>query len=246
MDLTSIIFATIAFALGGLLKGATGAGAPVVGVPVLAVLVDVRFAVAVFATPNLLTNLWQGWRYRHHQGARAFVWKLAVAGIAGAAAGTLLLAWLSPDLLMGVVAAIVLAYVVFRLLRPDWHLSRAAANRIVLPVGALGGALQGAGGISAPVSITFLNAIGMSRLEFIATISVFFAAMSVVQVPMLAALGILTLDAFVASLLALIPLFGFMPAGEWLARRVSKVLFDRMILLLLTTIAIKLLYNALA
>lgn len=244
MDVTTIIIAAAAFALGGLLKGATGAGAPVVGVPVLAVLVDVRFAVAVFATPNLLTNLWQGWRFRGDQGGRAFVWKFAFAGVAGAAVGTLLLAWLSPDLLMGVVAAIVLAYVIFRLLRPDWSLPRDLADRLALPVGFLGGAMQGAGGISAPVSVTYLNAIGLSRPEFIATISVFFAAMSVVQVPMLAVLGILTPEAFVASLLALVPLFAFMPVGDWLARRVSKDLFDRMILLLLTAIAFKLIWNA--
>jgi hypothetical protein len=246
MDLTAIILSAMAFALGGLLKGATGAGAPVVGGPVLAVFVDVRFAVAVFAIPNLLTNLSQGWRYRSHQGSRTFVVKLAVAGLAGAAAGTLLLAWLPSNLLMGIVAVIVLVYVVFRLMRPSWQLSRTIADRIVLPVGLLGGAMQGAGGISAPVSITFLNAIGMSRPEFIATISVFFAAMSVAQVPMLAALGLMTREAFFASLLALIPMFVFMPVGEWLAKHISKSHFDRVTLLLLIAIAFKLIHDAVA
>ncbi|WP_346909097.1 hypothetical protein [uncultured Roseibium sp.] len=62
IDLALILPALLACVLGGLLKGATGAGAPVIGVPVLAALTDVQFAVAVFVTSNLLTNVNQAWR----------------------------------------------------------------------------------------------------------------------------------------------------------------------------------------
>lgn len=244
MDLASVILATIAFALGGMLKGATGAGAPVVGVPVLALIFDVRFAVAVFAVPNLFSNIWQGWHFRAHQGSRRFVVRFAIAGAVGAGIGTFLLAWLSAEILMGTVAGIVLVYVAFRLLRPNWRLSAKGADKLVFPAGLIGGALQGAGGISAPVSVTFLNAIRLERSEFIATITVFFTAMSIVQIPTLYGLGLLTGRTLIVSVLSIIPLFGFMPVGDWLARHVSKEVFDRLILVLLTVIAIRLIYTA--
>ena len=48
------IFAILgAFALGGTLKGATGAGAPIITIPVIAAFYDVRIAVIIMVIPNL-------------------------------------------------------------------------------------------------------------------------------------------------------------------------------------------------
>jgi len=100
--------------------------------------------------------------------------------------------------------------------------------------------LQGAVGISAPVSISFLNATRMDRLAFIATISVFFAAMSLVQIPLLAAWDVLTPQRALLSALAILPLIAGMPLGAFLAKRMSKDFFDRLILVLLALIAARL------
>jgi len=58
-DTITIIAILIAFALGGILKGATGAGAPIVTIPVIAAFYDVRVAVIIMVIPNLLTNIGQ-------------------------------------------------------------------------------------------------------------------------------------------------------------------------------------------
>ena len=104
--------------------------------------------------------------------------------------------------------------------------------------------MQGAGGISAPVSVTFLNAMRLPRAEFIATISVFFVTMSIVQIPSLAYLGILTIDRSLMAMAAAVPLFLSMPVGEWAARHMSKVVFDRIILILLAAIAVRLIWTS--
>jgi uncharacterized membrane protein YfcA len=150
------------------------------------------------------------------------------------------------EALLAGLATVVFLYIGFRVFRPGWVLARDTALRYAAPVGFVGGMMQGAGGISAPVSITFLNAMRLERGEFIATISVFFAMMSAVQIPSQAALGIMTPERFLLSILACIPLFGTMPAGVWLGKRVSKEQFDRLILWLLAAIAVKLLWDALA
>ncbi len=235
-----------ALALGGLLKGATGAGAPVVAVPVLVLFFDVQLAVAIMVMPNLLSNLGQGWAYRRSLLERRFTWTFALAGAAGVGLGTVLLATVDPRYLMLAVALAVALYIGFRLARPDWVLGFAAARRIVGPVGLLAGGLQGATGISAPVSLTFLNAMRLPRENFVATVSVFFAVITAVQLPVLWYYGIMDPRRLVYSLAALIPLTALMPAGAWLARQVAPRVFDRVILALLAVIAARLAWQALS
>ena len=246
MDASDIAIALCGIALGGFLKGATGAGTPVVGVPILAIVFGVPKAVAIFSVLNLLSNAWQSWTYRGSALGGRFVWVFAIAGAVGAALGSVLLATLSTNLLMGGLSGIVFAYIALRLTRPDWKIERARGEAMAGPVGLVGGLMQGAGGISAPVSVTFLNALRLERPEFIATISVFFLMMSVLQIPSLAALGVLTWDRAGLAILGAIPLFAAMPLGEMAARHVSREAFDRLILLLLAVVALRLAYVAFA
>ncbi|PRY25184.1 hypothetical protein CLV78_102361 [Aliiruegeria haliotis] len=233
-----LVFA--AFALGGILKGATGAGAPILAVPIMALLVDVPFAVAVFILPNIASNAVQAWTHRTSIPDRRFVATFALAGAFGAVLGTYMLARLSGSILSAAVGWIVLGYVAFRLARPHWKLSMQFATRLCAPVGVAGGILQGAIGLSAPVSITFLNAMQLERRAFISTISFFFAAMAFAQLPGQVAFGIMTWERLLYSALATVPLMGFMPVGSFLARHISKDVFDRVLLLLLTLISLRL------
>lgn len=241
-----MFWAILSLALGGIVKGATGAGAPVVAVPVLALFYGVDFAVTTMMVPNLLSNVWQGWAYRRDRLPGRFSYFFGAAGMAGAAAGTWLLATLSPDLLKLAVACIVVLYIVFRLARPGWRLAMSAAITLAGPVGFLGGVMQGAAGMSGPVSISFLNALRLERPVFIGTISLFFVAMSLSQVPALFALGIMTGERLLISFGALAVTGLFMPVGSWMARHVSKETFDRLLLVLLAVIAAKIFFDALA
>ena len=245
MDLTDLLIASLGIALGGFMKGASGAGAPIVGVPVVALVVGLPKAVAIFAVLNLISNAWQAWSYRAAIVERAFVLRFAVAGAAGTVLGSLLLAWLPTDLLMAALAAVVFLYIGLRVARPAWRLERARAASVVGPVGFVGGVMQGAGGISAPVSLTFLNAMRLERAEFIGSIAVFFFAMSVTQIPSLFALGILDMERLGLGLAAAIPLFGAMPLGAWAARRISRETFDKVVLGILAVVALRLMYVAL-
>jgi hypothetical protein len=240
-----ILWGALGLFAGGVLKGAVGAGAPILGVPLLALIYDVPLAVAVFTLPNLISNIWQAWAFRSHRAAPGFAWTFAGFGAAGVGGGTVLLVSLPGDALLAGLAGLVFVYIGLRLARPDWVLERALAARIVVPVGLVAGIMQGAGGVSAPVSVTFLSAMRLERLEFIATISVFFMAMTAVQIPALWALGILTPKLAALSALAVVPLFAGIPVGQWIARRVSRATFDRLILALLAAVAARLIWSAL-
>ena len=180
MEVIDLALVAVSLALGGILKGAIGAGAPVLAVPMIALLVDVPTAVAVFTLPNLISNIWQARAYRRDLLPMGFVCRFAISGMAGAAVGSVILAVVTGEVLMATLAAIVFGYIALRLSRPGWSLSRSVADRVVLPVGLVAGVMQGAGGISAPVSLTFLDSMRLERGAFISTVSVFFAAMGLV------------------------------------------------------------------
>lgn len=246
MDAASLILVFLAFAAGGVIKGATGAGAPLLAVPLMAAMRDVQFAVAVFVLPNIVPNLWQYLLYRRAVPSPRFVWWFALAGAVGAGLGTIALAGLHSQVLLVSVGFVLAAYVVFRLTKPNWHLSRAAAARIGPFAGLVAGALQGATGLSAPASLTFLNAIRMDRKEFAATASLFFVALGVVQIPAQIAFGIMTPQRFVYSLLALMPLLLAMPAGAWIGKKLPPHVFDKLVLAILAILAVRLIYGGLS
>lgn len=235
----------LALVLGGVLKGATGAGAPVVAVPVIAAVFDIRIAVAIMAVPNLMTNLWQVWHFRDHGIDRSFTVGFAATGAIGALAGTAFLALLPIGALQLLTAAVVLFYIVLRLTRPDFSLDHAHARRAVGPVGLAAGILQGAAGISAPFSVTFLSAMRLPRPTFIFTISVFFASVSVIQIPGLVYYGLLGPQIMGIGLVALLPLLAGMPLGAAIARRIGPMGFDRVIMVFLALLAIRLVWTAL-
>ena len=242
IDLQTLIIVGVAFAMGGILKGATGVGAPLIAVPVMTSFVDIRFAVAVFVVPNLVTNLIQSIIYRRALNNRLFLFILCLSAGMGAFAGSLMLYNASGGAMEMVMAGLVLFFVGFRLYKPNWQLSMPMAHKLNMPIGFLAGFLQGAFGISAPATLTFLNAIKFERTEFIIIVSVFFMTMSLIQMPTLLYLGLMQAEHLVLGLLAMIPLLGFMPVGAFILRRATPNLFDKVILIILVGVAIRLLW----
>lgn len=240
LDPISYLAIFVALALGGVLKGATGAGVPVIAVPVIAAVVDVRFAVVIMVMVNLMSNLQQLWRFRSHRIDGGFAERFAIAGAVGALLGTGLLVVLPVNVLSALLAGMVFAYIGLRLARPSFRLAMESAWRLVVPAGVVGGVFQGAAGISAPVSVSFLNAVRLERSVFIFTISAFFTGMGLVQLPALLALGLMTPQILGLSFLAILPVLVFMPLGDWLSKRASPEVFDRVILMFLSLLALRL------
>lgn len=241
MIISEIIIAFVCIAFGGLLKGATGVGAPILAIPALSMMFSVQYAVVVMLVPNLLTNCWQIWRFRKERLPSSFLILFAGAGGAGSVLGSFFLASTSSRTLSQIVAICVGIYILSRVIHPNWAMSFPLARKLSAPAGFLAGVLQGVSGMSAPISLSFLNAAQLERAFFISTASFFFATMAILQIPTLSTLGILTPHRLLISILALIPLIGFMPLGSLIGNKLPKKTFDRLILILLAGMAIKLL-----
>lgn len=232
----------VAFSLGGILKGATGAGAPIITIPVIAAFYDVRIAVIIMVVPNLLTNIGQLYQFRKTILPKFFTLSFALGGGIGAFLGTILLVNLSLKILTLSVAFIVIIYILLKLIVPSWKLTYKKAEKLVFLMGTGGGVLQGTAGLSAPISITFLNSMKLERNQFIPTISVYFGVMSIFQMPTLYYYDFLNLEIIIVSFISTLVLLLFMPFGSWIAKSVSKESFDKITLILLGFIAFRIIY----
>jgi uncharacterized membrane protein YfcA len=233
-----------ALVTGGALKGATGMGIPVIAVPALAAFFGVPFAIAVLIVPVLVTNSWQAWQFRSHWPGLTFLPRLLVSAVLGILVGTWLLTTLPGNLLSLGLGLSTIVYVLLRLARPELAIGPAAARRWAAVVGAVAGALQGATGVSAPVSVTFANGMRLSRPQFVLTVSALFLAFVLTQIPALMLAGLLTWERMLYSVVALLPVAAGMPIGARLARLLSPQAFDRLILIVLVAIAMKLFWDA--
>ena len=110
-----------------------------------------------------------------------------------------------------------------------------------MPVGLGTGLLHGATGISAPIGVTFIHAMRFGRDAHIYAVSAMFMVLATVQAPSLWIAGILRSEWLLQGLFALIPTFLFMPVGQWLSGKLSPAAFDRMTLIFLGVIGLKLL-----
>ncbi len=242
--LEEVVIVCVFLALGGILKGATGMGTPVIAVPALAATFDVPFAIAILVMPNIATNGWQIFQHRTALGSVPFLKRFVIAGCIGALIGTLLLIELPGDVLSLWLAVIVVVYIGLRLVHPAWQVTPQQALAASPPIGLLSGILQGATGISAPVSVTFLSAMQLPRPQFIISVSSLFIGFFAVQAPTLAISGILTWERLLLSALAVLPIGAAMPVGAWLARTLNPQTFDRLVLTFLAAMAAKLIYDA--
>ena len=234
-----VILALVLF-VGGAMKGATGIGLPIIAVPVLAAYFDLHFAVAVILLPSLATNGWLVWRYGSERPPGYFLYAIPVGALAGIALGVALLASLPDRLLNLGVAAAIFVFVIFRIARPEWRLSEKAGRVLSLPAMFLSGLMQGATGISAPIVMMYLSSLRMERGQFIFCVSLVFFVAGVAQVPAMAVAGLFGPTEMLLSLLALIPSMLGIPAGDRIARAMSVLWFDRVIMALLVALAIKL------
>ena len=241
-DPITIIAIFTAFALGGILKGATGAGAPIITIPVIAAFYDVRIAVIIMVIPNLLTNIGQLYQFRKTILPSFFTVSFALGGGIGAFLGTILLVSLPIKILTLSVAIIVIIYILLKIAVPSWKLVYGKAKKLVFIMGAGGGILQGSAGLSAPISITFLNSMKLERNQFIPTISVYFGVMSIFQMPTLYYYDFLNIEIIIVSIMSTIVLMCFMPLGSWIAKSISKETFDKVTLILLGFIALRIIY----
>lgn len=235
MDFQTLFLLTLALAAGAITKGATGVGLPLIALPLLTAAVGLQQAIGIMVIPIILTNAYQLWIYREARKLPdvAFLPRFLLSGAVGIALGTWALDALPERSLEIGLGVMLLSYVMLRIARPEFTFSNAFARRAGPAVGLAAGTLQGATGIAAPIGVTFIHALGLERRASVFAVSSMFLGFAAVQYPAIIIAGIYQAEWVWLGLFACVPIFAFMPLGEWLGRRASPRVFDRLILIFL-------------
>jgi uncharacterized membrane protein YfcA len=245
-DLTLMTLLAIAggLAAGGLVKGVTGMGLPLVAVPIMTLFVPVPVAVSIMSIPIIVANLWQGWQGGMWRQVVRRTWPLLAVQPFGMAAGVALLAWADPRIVIGVVGLLTLLFVAMAHYQPDVVIS-ARQERWVVPT--LGLCSGFSGGVSSlfgtPIAI-YLFLLGLKKDEFVAAIGVTYAYGGIVLVLTLWAFGVLGMQLTAWSLLATPAVFAGMWLGQLLRRRLNADTFRMVVLAVLFIAGLNMLRRA--
>lgn len=240
-DVTRWLIMGAALAAGAVVKGATGMGLPLVALPVLTAAFGLQHAVGIMAITQVLTNSMQLWQFRRERKAAQmrFLPLFLVAGGFGVVLGTWLLSALPERVLVFSLGLLLLGYFALKVSTPHFVVGPRAARRFGPFVGFGSGVCQGATGISAPLGVTFIHAMGLERAAHVYAVSAMFLVLGLIQLPSLVLAGIMEWQWVLDAIIAMIPILVFMPLGQKLAGKLTRQAFDRMILIFLGLMGLK-------
>lgn len=229
-----------AFVMGGLVKGLLGVGLPLVVVPLLALVIPSPKAVALMGIPIVLSNVWQAVEGRQVRYALNRFASLLVPMVLVTALTVRLTLGLPVATLNRLVAGAVLLAVALLAWQPKLSIDARSERRWGALVGTLSGALGGVSSLMGPLLISYLVALGLTREQFIGSISIIYLAGALPLFASMTALGLMGWPEVLMSTLALAPMMVGMQLGKQLRSRVSEQAFRRLLLGFLTLIALML------
>lgn len=225
-------------------KGAVGFGFPMLATPLLALVIDVKSAVAALIVPNMVMDGIQAARRGGLLGAARRLGPVLVAGAVGTVAGTRLLILLPPRMAIAVLGGFVLAFVALNATRftprvpPDWE------RWLGPPVGFLAGLMGGLTNVPGTLLVIYFYALGMAKHEFVRATSLSFLAYKAVQLAAVAYYGLLTWPLLAVSFgLTAVGLGGF-ALGLRVQERLEQRVFNRAVLVFLAVLGVWLVIRA--
>ena len=239
------ILVGIALLFAAFVKGATGMGFPLIGTPTVALLLDIRTAIAILILPNLVMDITQIFRRGFpFDVVRRFPWFLLVT-IIGVFVGTKVLVTLPLWILNLCLGVMVLVFIVSNWLRFEMEISPRLEKMLALPVGFVSGFLNGMTNAAGPALAIYLYNLKLQKREFIKTIATIFVITKLSQLVAVSTWNLFNWSTLSLSLeVTLFVLLGFY-GGLKVQDRVNQQTFNRSLLVLLFVIGVTLVWRAL-
>jgi hypothetical protein len=235
----------LAVVLAAFVKGAVAFGFPTIATPLVALVMDVKRAVAILILPNLVMDGVQAVRrpgltrtLRRHAA-------LVTLGIAGTFVGTHLLRLASDRqalLALGlfvVLFAVVQASGVTVRVAPGWE------RYLAPPVGFAAGVVGGVTNVPGTPLVLYFYALGLDKDEFVRSVAVTFLVYKAAQLVAVTQAGLMTGELFGLSVLATGVALGAFRLGLAVQDRMAQRTFNRVVLGVLAGLGIFLTARAL-
>ncbi|MGH8742537.1 MAG: sulfite exporter TauE/SafE family protein, partial [Burkholderiales bacterium] len=215
-------------------RGMSGFGAGMIGIPLLAFLMPVRTAVAMFGLMVLTLFTFLSIRDWREVVRREFA-LLLVPTILGVVAGVLLFRHLDNRLLLQLLGGFLIAYSLYVLAVHTIGLPMVACSeRWAIPVGFAGAFIDTLfGGGGGTLVVIYLHMRGVGRAPFRATVAALWLFEMIARVAGYGAAGYYTMDILLLCALLMPMMFAGSWLGERLGNRISQETFSKLMAALL-------------
>jgi uncharacterized membrane protein YfcA len=211
-------------------KGSIAFGFPTVATPLLALVVDVKTAIALTILPNIVMDGIQSLR---RGGFVTTVRRLAVIlvfGLVGMPVGTRLLLALRAETAEVILGAFLLAFVAWNVSGVTVTISRRWERGLAPVVGFVAGVVGGITNAPGTPLVVYFYALGMKKEEFVRSVAFSFLVYKVIQLGSLVGYGVLTWRLFGASVVLTLLGLGSFALGLRVQDRVAPRTFNRLVL----------------
>lgn len=234
-----------ALVLGGIVKGVTGIGLPIVTIAICLNFLDPHTTIAMVVVPIVVTNGWQAVRTaRPAETVRRF-WPMILCFLVCLWLGSLALAKLDTAVLFGILGTVVAGFSALNLWRPRPHPLRPGTEKWAGPLaGSLGGLLGGLSTIWGPPMMMYFVLLKLSKDEWVRTVGTVWFTGSIPLTLFYWQNGILNADRLGLSIAACVPGMLGILIGEAIRRVIPEEAFRRTMLVVLCLIGLNLIRRA--
>jgi len=241
IDPLVVAVVTVAFFLGGVLKGVIGLGMPLVAIPIVALVMPVAKAIPLMIAPGYIMNVIQ---MRQTWPARMPVWTwwpLFLGMGAGVFFGVQFATNAPENLMRGVLGGTVIVFVLLSFARI--HIpKRTVENPLAgLTMGGITGLFGGLTGVFGPTLAMYFLARQLEKDRFVWIMAVVMLAGVVFLGGALTAAGGFTQDQLIGTFAILVPAWAGLSAGAMVRKRVSQEVFRKVALSALLVMGVTLL-----
>jgi uncharacterized membrane protein YfcA len=245
LPVAALIALFAVFVFGGLVKGVTGVGLPLVLVPLATQFVHVPVAVALVSVSMVVTNIQQSAEGGGTVKAVRQLWPIMVPLAVGAVIGTHLLITINRQRLNLIIGISFLALAVLLLCLPRLRIVGRAARWGGPFVGFGAGLLGGMSAIFGPPMIAFMVSTGTDPDTFVKHMALLALTASTTMLIVLGGSGAMSGGDFLMSAAAMIPIQLGMPLGRWLRGSIKPNWFRVLVLVVLAASGLDMLRKAL-
>ncbi len=232
-SITTIAIIVLAYGVAGLLKGALGLGFTTACLPILVLALGHKESLALVIIPSILSNIMLMREAGQYKATAKAFWPLYVAVVPGVIGGVMLLNALDAAIPTIVLGAVMLAYCLFSLVRPQFRLSDATARRLLVPMGVVNGLVNGFTGSQVMPMVPFLMATSIEAPKFVQAVNMVFTISSVVMFFGLSQAGLFSLEEFWVSVVGAGIVYVGVAVGTRVRSRLSEATYRQAVLIFL-------------
>lgn len=233
-----------AFMLGGIVKGVTGVGLPLVLVPLLSPFISVPVTVGLVSVPMVVANIDQSLEGGSTLPTLNGLWPILIPLVAGALVGVHFLVNIDRHTLNLVMGIVFLGITGILLVAPRLRISPRAERWGGPLVGLFAGLIGGISAMFGPPLIAFQIGLGTPPSLFVKRMAIQALTASATMLLALGGSGALSWTDMLVSAAMIIPIQLGMPIGRRLRGYVPNPVFRTMVLLILAGSGIEMLRHA--